>query len=85
MKLSEIETIICVLDKHLRLSWLPLLIKCQIKKEKTFRQTNWAMETSIESIFAKRLSLSTAIFLELSKRFDKDKAFEIMREIEKLL
>jgi hypothetical protein len=81
MKLSEINIIIRVLKKELGLSWLPLLIKCQVEKGRIFRQTHWAKETSIESTFAKRLSISAAIYRELLKRFGRDKAFELMREI----
>ena len=65
MKLSEINIVIRVLKKELGLSWLPFLIKCQIEKGRIFRQTHWAKETSIESRFAKCLSISTAMYREL--------------------
>ena len=81
MKFSEINIIRGVLKKELGLQWLPLLVKCQIKKGGVFKQTKWAKETSIESRLAKRLSISTAIYLELSRIFDRDKAFEVMRKI----
>lgn len=60
---------------------MPLLVKCRVKKGRIFKQTHWAKETSIESTFAKRLSISTAIYRELLRRFGRDKAFEIMRQI----
>jgi len=81
MKLSEINIIKRILEKELGLSWLPLLFKCQIEKGRIFKQTHWAKETSIESTFAKRLSISTAIYRELLKRFIRDEAFRIMRDI----
>jgi hypothetical protein len=81
MKFSEINIIKRVLEEELGLSWLPLLVKCQIKKGRIFKQTHWANETSIESAFAKRLSISTATYRELLKRFGRDKAFGIMRKI----
>jgi len=81
MKFSEINIIKRVLEKELGLSWLPLLIECQVEKGRIFKQTHWAKETGIESTFAKRLSISTAIYRELLKRFGRDKAFEMVREI----
>ena len=81
MRAGEIKTIIGVLKKNMGFSWLPLLIKCQIEKGQIFRQTHWAMETGVESVFAKRLAISTAIYLKLLKKFDSDRAFGIIREI----
>ena len=81
MKLSEIRIIIPVFMRELGLSWLPYLTKCQVEKRKIFGQTHWAKGTSIESAFARRLSLSTAIYRDLSKRFDSANALELMREI----
>jgi hypothetical protein len=81
MKFSEINVILSVLRNELGLSsWLSL-VKCQIEKGRIFGQTHWANENSIEYVFAKRLSISSAIYLELLKRLNKEKAFEIMRKI----
>jgi hypothetical protein len=81
MNFSEMKIIKRALQKELGWSWLILLIKCLIAKRKIYNQTHWAKKTSIESQFAKRLSVSTAMYRELLKRLDRDKAFEIMREI----
>jgi len=81
MKLSEITIIKSALNKELGLSWLPLLVKCRADTRKIFGQTHWVKEKSIESTLAKRLVISTAIYRELLKRLDREKAFEIMREI----
>ncbi len=81
MKLSEVRIIIPVFMRELGLSLLPHLIKCQVEKKKIFGQTHWAKVTSVESTFAKRLSLSTAVYRDLLKSFDSTKALELMREI----
>lgn len=81
MEFSEMKIIKRALQKELGWSWLILLIKCLIAKRRMYNQTHWAKETSIESQFAKRLSTSTAMYRELLRRFDRDKAFETMRDI----
>jgi hypothetical protein len=81
MKFSETKTIKRALQKELGWSWPILLVKCLIAKRRIYNQTHWAKETSVESQFAKRLSVSTAMYRGLLRRFDRDKAFEIMREI----
>ena len=57
------------------------LIRCLVAKREVFNQTHWVNEASIESKFAKRLSISATIYQKLVKIFGKGKAFEIMRKI----
>ena len=57
------------------------LLRCLVAKREVFSQTHWVNEASIESKFAKRLSISVSIYQQLMKIFGKGKAFEIMREI----
>ena len=81
MKFREMNIIKRVLEKELGWSWLIFLIRCLIEKRRIYNQTHWAKETGVESEFAKRLSVSTAIYQELLKRSDRGKAFGIMRKI----
>jgi len=81
MRFSEMSIIKRVLQKELGWSWPVFLIKCLIEKRRIYNQTHWAKETGVESEFAKRISLSTAVYQGLARRVGKDKAFKIMRGI----
>jgi len=81
MNFNEMNIIKSVLQKELGWSWLIFLLKCLIKKRGVYNQTHYAKETGVESEFAKRISISTAIYQALSRRVGKDRAFQIMREI----
>jgi len=81
MKYGEISIIKTVLEQELGWLWLPFLIKCQLIEGRIFSGTNWSRMEGLETTFANRLSISSSIYLELLKKFDKDKAFNIMRNI----
>lgn len=81
MKIGEFKTIISCLGKELGWSCPVVLLKCLIGKKKIFSQTRWVNETGVEAAFARRLSISAAIYKELVRRLGKDKAFEVMRSM----
>lgn len=81
MKMKEIKFIKSVLSKEIGWSWPLFLIKCLIRKRSVFNNTYWANEKGAESKFAKRLSISAVIFLNLIEKMGKERAFEIMRKI----
>ena len=81
MKLSEAGVMMGVLRKEAGLSMFPLLVRAQLAKGNVFRKTRWVGETGVESAFAKRLSISAALYHELLKKFDGEKAFTVMRRI----
>lgn len=78
---EELKIIRTVLKKEIGWSWFPFLIKCFFKKRSIFNKTHWAQEKTLESKFVKRLSLASAMFLELKEKYGKDKAFEIMKQL----
>lgn len=45
------------------------------------KKTSWANKRDDETIFVKRLTLASILYLELKKKFGEEKAFEIIREI----
>ena len=81
MKIGEFKTIKYCLNRELGWSWPTFLIRCLVARRKIFSRTHWVNETGIEARFAKRLSISAAIYQELVKISGQDKAFEVMREI----
>jgi hypothetical protein len=81
MKFAERRIVQSVLQKEIGLSWIPLLIRASIRKEKVFSNTHWTAENTAEAEFAKRLSFASALYLELQRKVHKDKAFEIMKDI----
>ena len=81
MKLKEIKIIKSVLSKYLGNSWSLFFVKCLLGKNNIFRKTLWSKTGGIEAKFAKRLSLTVAIYNRLKKIFSQEKAFEILSEI----
>ena len=81
MKISEIRTITSVLSREVGLRWPLILVKSLTRRREVLNSTRWAKEESTESEFARRLSISAAIYLNLLERTEKEKAFEIMRKI----
>jgi hypothetical protein len=78
MKLKEIKTARSVLRKEFGFSWPLFLIKCSFKENDIFKKTQWSKGKGEGPKFVKRLSLLSAIYLELQHKFDKEKAFETM-------
>ncbi len=79
--MKEFNLMKSILSKEIGWKWPILLIKCVIKKREIFNKISWAKKKDEETKFVKRLSLVSAIYLELQNKFDKNKAFEIMRKI----
>ena len=81
MKVREFSKISSCLRRELGWSWPFFLVKCLLDEKKIFNQTRWAGETGVEAAFARRLSISAAVFKRLAGRFGKDKTLEVMRKI----
>ncbi len=81
MKIEEIKITKSVLSKEIGWLWPILLARCLIRKNAIFKKTHWAKIKNTETGLIKRLSLVTASYIELQAKFDKEKAFEIMRKI----
>lgn len=81
MKLKEIKIAKSILSKEVGSSWPLFLTKCLIRKNDIFENTHWSKVKGAESKFVKRFSLLSAMYLELGNKFNKEKAFEIMRKI----
>lgn len=81
MKPGEFGIVMRVLAKELGPSWPTTLIPAQMKTGGVFRETHWAKETGVEAEFARRLSISAALYRGLLKKLDRDRAFGIMRGI----
>jgi hypothetical protein len=81
MKFKEIKIAKSVLSKEIGWSWPLFLIKCLIRKNDIFNNTHWSKVKGAESKFVKRLPIVSAVYLELQNKFNKEKAFDIMRKI----
>jgi len=81
MKLEERKIVQSVLHREIGLSWIPLSVKCSIKKKIIFSKTHWTSDKGPEVEFVKRLSFASALYLELQEKLHKDKAFEIMKDM----
>jgi len=81
MKFMEIKVMKSVLSEELGWSWPLFLAKCMFKKRSIYKNTSWANRNDVEAQFARRLSISVAIYLELSKQMGKNLAFEVTRRI----
>jgi hypothetical protein len=79
-KMNEKRVIIKNLKSATGHSWF-FLLRCKLKSKKLFKKTNWALIKGEESRFAKKLSLSAAIYLELLKKFDDERSFDIIKKI----
>ncbi len=81
MNIQEVKIAKYFLSKEIGWSWPIVMIKCMIRKNDIFKSTHWSKEKGAESNFVQRLPIVSAMFLELQNRYDKDKAFEIMKKI----
>jgi len=81
MKRGEIRIIKSVLQKRVGWSWPVLLFKSLLKGRSIYKNTHWAKEKGEEAMFDKRLSFSSALYIELQKKFNKENSFDIMRKI----
>lgn len=75
------EIIESVLSEEIGPTWTSFLTKCLNTQRAVFNNTHWAREKSEESEFAERLSIASAIYLNLVDKLGKEKAFEVMRKI----
>ena len=81
MKPGELSIVTRALAKELGPSWPTALIAAQMRTGRVFGETHWAKETGVEAEFARRLSISTALYRGLLKKLDGDRALGIMRRI----
>jgi len=81
MKISDIKIINSVLSKEIGWLWPIFFIKCLIKKKSIFKKTHWTNLKEAEAKFVKRISIISAIFLNLKEKVNKEKAFEITKSI----
>jgi hypothetical protein len=81
MKMEEFKIMKSVLGRELGGLWPLLLAGCWISKIAIFHNTHWANLKTRESKFAKRLSISAAIYLNLMNKYGKQRAFEIVKGI----
>lgn len=70
-----------VLKKELGWTWLFFLVKCLILSKNLFNKSKWGKINNKESEFLKPYTIIIILYTKLKKKFDKDKAFEIMRNI----
>ncbi len=80
MKFKEIKIAKSVLSKEIGWSWPLFLIKCLVRKNDIYNNTHWSKVKGTESNFVKRLPIIAAMYLDLQDKFNKVKAFEIMRK-----
>lgn len=81
IKISEIKHIRSAVKDELGPSWPIFLAKCGLYSNTVFKKTHWASTKDEESKFAKRLSFAPAIYIKLCERFDKEKAYELARQM----
>jgi len=70
-----------ILKKHTGRFWLLFLINSSYKGSRLFNKTKWKNKKTDEAKFVKSMMLLPAMYLKLKKKFQSDKAFEIMNEI----
>ena len=81
MKMEEFKIMKSLLSRELGWSWPLFLTGCWIRKRAIFRNTHWANLKTTESEFAKRLSISVAIYINLINKTGREKALEIIKSI----
>jgi hypothetical protein len=81
MKTNDIKVIRSALKESLGLSWPLFLAKCGIYSNTVFKNTHWASTPGEESKFVKRMAIAPAIYLKLSERLGKEKAYEVMEQM----
>ena len=81
MKLSEIRIIRSILGKVIGRIWFLFVLSCLRKARSLFKNTKWGLEHGPEAQFVKRLTLAAAIYKELTVKFGKETAFDIVQRI----
>jgi hypothetical protein len=83
VKIRELKTVRGVLGDIDGVGWRwPFLVAEGLARKKAiFACTQWAREDSREADFVERVSLASAIYLELMERLGKEEAFEAMRRL----
>lgn len=81
MKFKEIRIAGSVLSEEIGWSWPLFLIRILIRKTNIFRNTHWSKVKGAESTFVRRLSILSAMYLELNSRSNAERSLEIMRKV----
>jgi len=82
IKKQKNEIIKNVLKKEFGWRWLFFLIKSSIYGNKLFKTTKWGKnKDEAESKFLKSYAIVAALYIKLKKKFEKEKAFYIMKNI----
>jgi hypothetical protein len=78
MNIHEAKITASVLKKEVGWSWPFIVARCLRRRNEIFKPTHWSKEEGPETEYIKRLPIVSAAFLELQKRYPKDRAFEII-------
>ena len=70
-----------ILKEQVTSHWILFLIKSFIKSKSLFKKTKWARKKDDESKFVKSMMLIPVFYLNFKKKFDDEKALEIINEI----
>ena len=81
MRLDDVKLISSVLCKELGWSWPLSLLRSLANVKTVLNGTSWAEGMGAEAAYAKRLSITVALYQDLTTRVGRERAFEIMREI----
>lgn len=81
MTTRDVKIIGSALYRELGWSWPWFFGRCLIRRNAVFRNTHWADEDSAEADFAKRLSISVAVYLNLIEKAGQERAYAVMREM----
>ncbi len=81
MRIAELKIIVSVLSRALGWSMPSVLLKSLRRKSDVLRATSWAGMQTEEAKFARRVALSSALYLTLLERIPQEQAFELMRRM----
>ena len=81
LKVSEIRIIQSVLGDFIGRVWFVFLLSCWRKARSLFKNTKWDLESGPETRFVKRLALAAAMYRELTLKFGRETAFDIVQRI----
>jgi hypothetical protein len=81
MKTSELKHIRSAVKGSLGPSWPVFLASSGLHSNTVFKNTHWASTHGEEAKFVKRMAIAPAVYLKLSKRLGKEKAYEVMEQI----
>ena len=81
MKRKEIQNIKSILRASIGWSWPIVLVKALFRKNALFSKTRWSNTGGSEAEFVKRISIASALYIELGKRIGKEKAFEVLDDL----